>query len=190
MRKVIVFNSVSIDGYFAGPNGEVDWFIHDPAVDKAAHEMMNPDTILFGKATYQMFENYWPHVARDPHASEGARIMANELNQMTKVVFSKTLKEVTWENSKLFHGNLAEEVRKLKQEKGADMTIFGSGTIVQQLANEGLIDELLIVATPVVIGTGKPLFKDVKEMKLVLLETKHFDSGIVVLHYRIATKGP
>jgi dihydrofolate reductase len=95
MRKVIVFNSVSIDGYFAGPNGEVDWFIHDPAVNKAAHEMMNPDTILFGKATYQMFENYWPHVARDSHASEGARIMANELNQMTKVVFSKALKEVT-----------------------------------------------------------------------------------------------
>jgi dihydrofolate reductase len=85
---------------------------------------------------------------------------------------------------------LAEEVRKLKQEKGADMTIFGSGTIVQQLANEGLIDELLIVATPIVIGTGKQLFKDVKEMKLELLETKHFDSGIVLLHYRIATKGP
>lgn len=185
MRKVIMFNSVSIDGYYAGPNGEIDWFIHDPEVDKAAHEMMNPDTVLFGKVTYQMFENYWPLVAMNPNAPEGARTMANELNQMSKVVFSKTQKEVTWENSKLFNGNLADEVRKLKEDEGADITIFGSGTIVQQLANEGLIDEYLLVVTPVIVGAGKSLFKDVKEIKLELLETRNFRSGIVLLHYRI-----
>lgn len=184
MRKVIVFNRVSIDGYYAGPNGDIDWFIHDPEVDKAAHEMMNPDTILFGKVTYQMFESYWPHVAMDPNAPEGARMIANELSQMTKVVFSKTLKEVNWENSKLVNGNFAEEVRKLKEVKGADITIFGSGTIVQQLAQEGLIDEYLLVVTPVVVGAGKPLFKDIKEMKLDLIETRDFRSGIVLLHYR------
>lgn len=92
MRKVVMLNRVSLDGFFGGPNGEIDWFIHDPEVDKAAHEMMQPDTILFGRVTYQMFEAYWPHVARDKTAPNQARILANELNQMTKVVFSDTLK--------------------------------------------------------------------------------------------------
>ncbi|MRN53916.1 dihydrofolate reductase family protein [Paenibacillus monticola] len=185
MRKIIVFNSMSLDGYYTGPNGEIDWFIHDPEVDKTSHELMNPDTILFGRATYQMFESYWPHVARNSNAPEGARRMAEELNQMTKVVFSTTLTEVTWENSKLLHDNLAEEVRKLKTDEGADITIFGSGTLVQQLAQEGLIDEYLLLVMPVVVGGGKLLFKDVQRTKLVLLETKSFKSGVALLHYRI-----
>ncbi|MFD1776944.1 dihydrofolate reductase family protein [Paenibacillus rhizophilus] len=185
MRKVVVFNNISIDGHYAGPGGDIGWFIHDPEVDKAAHEMMNPDTVLFGRATYQMFESYWPHVANNPNAPEGARMMANELNQMTKVVFSTTLQEVNWENSKLLSGNLAEEVRRLKEGEGADITIFGSGSIVQQLAEEGLIDEYLLVLTPVVIGNGKLLFKEATQMKLELLETRSFSSGIVLLHYTV-----
>ncbi|MDN4594679.1 dihydrofolate reductase family protein [Polycladomyces subterraneus] len=143
MRKVIMFNRISIDGFFAGLNGEIDWFVNDTEVDKALHEMMQPDTILFGKVTYQMFESFWPHVATDPNAPQEARILANELNQMTKVVFSKTLKEVTWENSKLVKGDVTNEVSRLKQGEGPDIVIFGSGTIVQQLADEGLIDEYL-----------------------------------------------
>jgi dihydrofolate reductase len=185
MRKVIMLNRISLDGFFAGPKGEIDWFVHDPEVDKAAHEMMQPDTLLLGKVTYQLFESYWPHVATDPNAPKEARILANELHQMTKVVFSKTLEEVTWENTKLVKGDITKEVKELKQGKGADITIFGSGTIVQQLANEGLIDEYLIVVTPVVLGTGKPLFKDVKKHTLQLLETRDFNSGNVLLHYRI-----
>lgn len=183
MRKVVMFNRISVDGFFAGPNGEMDWFIHDPEVDKALHEMMQPDTILFGRVTYQMFESHWPNVARDPNAPQEARILADELNQMTKVVFSKTLQEVTWENSKLVKGNVIDEVRKLKQGNGPDMVIFGSGTIVQQLTAEGLIDEYLIAVTPVILGAGKPLFKDVKKLSLELLEAKSFQSGNVVLHY-------
>jgi dihydrofolate reductase len=180
-----MLNRIALDGFFAGPNGEIDWFVRDPEVDKAAHEMMQPDTLLLGKVTYQMFESYWPHVATDPNAPEEARIVANELRQMTKVVFSKTLEEVTWENSRLVKGDITKEVRELKQGKGADITIFGSGTIVQQLANEGLLDEYLMVVTPVVLGAGKPLFKDVKKHTLKLLETRDFHSGNVVLHYRI-----
>ena len=185
MRKIVMLNRVSLDGFFTGLNGEIDWFIHDPEVDKAAHEMMQPDTLLLGRATYQMFESYWPPVATDPNAPKEARIIADELNQMTKVVFSKTLEEVTWENSKLIKGNVSGEVRKLKQGKSADITIFGSGTIVQQLADEGLIDEYLIVVTPVVLGEGRPLFKDVKRFTLKPLETRNFVSGNVLLHYEI-----
>jgi dihydrofolate reductase len=178
-----MFNRVSVDGFFAGPNGEIDWFVMDPNVDKALHEMMQPDTILFGRVTYQLFESHWPKVATDPNAPKEARIIANELNQMTKVVFSKTLKKVTWENSKLVKGNLAKEVRKLKQGNGHDIVIFGSGTIVQQLTAEGLIDEYLFVVTPVILGAGKPLFKDVKKLNLELLETRDFKSGNVLLTY-------
>lgn len=185
MRKLIVFNSISIDGYYSGPNGATDWFIHDPEVDKASHELMNPDTILFGRVTYQMFVGYWPQVASNPQAPEGARQMAKELNQMTKVVFSTTQTEVTWENSKLYNGNLIEEVQKLKSDEGADITIFGSGTLVQQLAQEGLIDEYLRLVMPVVVGGGKRLFKDFIKTKLERLETRSFKSGVVLLHYRI-----
>ena len=184
MRKIIMLNRVSLDGFFAGANGEIDWFVPDPEVEKAAHEMMQPDTLLLGRVTYQLFESYWPHVAMDPNAPKEALVLANELAQMTKVVFSKTtLKEVTWENSKLVNGDLTEEVKALKLGEGADITIFGSGTVVQQLANEGLIDEYLITLTPVVLGTGKPLFRDVKNINLELLETRNFGTGNVLLHY-------
>ncbi|MBP1964500.1 dihydrofolate reductase family protein [Paenibacillus aceris] len=184
MRKVILFNRTSIDGFFTGPKGEIDWFIHDPEVDKAAHEMMDPDTIFFGRVTYQMFESYWPQVAKNPNAPMGAKALANELNEMTKIVFSTSLTNVTWENSKLVNGDLAKSVLEIKQSDGADIVIFGSGSIVQQLTNEGLIDEYLITVTPVVLGAGKPLFHDVKAVhRLKLKETRSFASGNVLLHY-------
>src|SRR5947207_3543067 len=136
MRKIIVFNRVSMDGYFAGPNGELhEWFIQDPEVDKAAHEMMEADTVLFGRVTYHIFENFWTKQAIDPKASKEAKATAEELRKMKKIVFSRRLKEVAWENSKLINGNLIEEVKKLKQGNGPDMVIFGSGTIVHQLTD-------------------------------------------------------
>jgi len=184
MRKVIMLNRVSIDGFFAGPNGEIEWFVHDAEVDKAAHEMADADTVLFGRKTYQMFEGYWPKVAGDPNAPPEARVIANELNEMTKVVFSKTLKAATWENSKLATSNLAEEVKRLKQGSGADMLIFGSGTIVQQLTAGGFIDEYLFIVTPVVLGAGKSLFKGVQKLNLGHVEARHFNSGNVLLHYK------
>lgn len=184
MRKVVMFNRTSLDGFYKGANGEIDWFIHDPEVDKIAHDMMNPDTIFFGRATYQMFEGYWPKVANNSNAPAGARAMANELNEMTKIVFSSTLEQVSWENSKLVNGDIANFVREFKQGDGADNVIFGSGAIVQQLANEELIDEYLFAVTPVVLGTGKPLFHDAKgRLNLKLKETRSFRSGNVLLHY-------
>jgi dihydrofolate reductase len=184
MRKVIMFNRISIDGFFAGPNGEShEWFINDPKVDKAAHKMMQPDTVLFGRVTYQIFENHWPKVVKDKKAPKEARATGKELNKIKKLVFSKTLREVTWENSQLIQDNLHEEVRKLKQEDGPDMVIFGSGTIVQQLTDKELIDEYIFVVTPVILGAGKSFFRDVKKLNLKLLKTKDFDSGNIMLHY-------
>jgi len=184
MRKIVVLNRISIDGFYAGPNGEIEWFIHDIEVDKAAHEMMQPDMLLLGRITYQMFESYWRPIASDPNASKEARTTADELTQTNKVVFSKTLDEVTWENTRLVKDHVSEAVSKLKQGEGPDITIFGSGTIVHQLAREGLIDEYLMTVTPVILGTGKPMFKAVQYTNLMLLEARSFRSGNVLLHYK------
>lgn len=186
MRKIIMLNRISIDGYFASLNDAtfgMDWFIHDPEVDQAVHSDGILDTLILGEITYLGFERSWVPIRDDPNSPKELKAIAEELTNMTKVVFSKKLKEATWENTKLFNGNIVEAVRNLKDEEGTDILIMGSGTIVQQLANEGLIDEYLFIVTPVVAGEGKPLFKHVKQFGLTLVETKSFKSGNVLLHY-------
>lgn len=185
MRKVIMFNRISTDGFFAGPNGEThEWFIHDTDLDNATHKMMQPDTVLLGRVTYQLFESYWPKVATDPNAPKDLLKIANELNEMKKLVVSKTLDEVTWVNTELINGNLEEEIRKLKRGNGQDIVIFGSGTIVQQLTAARLIDEYLIAISPVILGAGKSFFHDVKRLNLKLLKAMDFETGNILLHYR------
>jgi dihydrofolate reductase len=192
MRKIVMLNRVSMDGFFASLNEKtwgMDWFVQDPEVDKAAHELADsdtpPDTLILGGITYQGFERSWVPQLKDPKAPKEMKAVAEELTKMTKVVFSKTLKKdgITWENTQLHAGNLIEVVKTLKHGKGAGIMIMGSGTIIQQLANEGLIDEFVFIVTPVVAGEGKPLFKDVKQFGLELLETKSFKSGNILLHY-------
>ena len=191
MGKVVMINWMSLDGFFAGPNGEIDWILRDPEVDRALREprpddpaSQAPDTMLLGNVTYTMFENSWPQMAKDPNAPEAMHKMAEEVGRMTKIVFSRSRTHVTWENSRLLHGNLLEEVNALKQREGGPVLIFGSGTLVQQLTNEGLIDEYCLAVTPVVLGKGKPLFGDVQTKKLELLDDRHFKSGNVLLRYR------
>jgi dihydrofolate reductase len=184
MRKIVVLNRVTLDGFFAGPDEQNDWFIPDPEIDAATHQIIHADTMLLGRVTYkEHLERFWPHAALDPNMPENVRTMANEVNGMTKIVFSNTLKEVTWEHSELMHGDLIEEVKRLKQGLGTDILILGSGTIIQQLANADLIDEYVLILTPVVLGTGKLMFKDVKRTDLMLVGSQHFKSGNVVLHY-------
>src|SRR5262245_17045550 len=119
MRRIVVFNKVSLDGFFAGPNGEIDWFGHDDeAGDIARSGDGRADMILFGRVTYEMFASFWPHLQIGPDTPEDMQSMAKDLNRMTKVVFSTTLKEVTWQNSRIVRGNVVEEVRKLKEASG------------------------------------------------------------------------
>lgn len=188
MRRIVMINWISVDGFFAGPDGEIDWILRDPEVDKALHEPRDgqsagSDTMLLGNTTYTLFENSWPQIANDPKAPEELHKLADEVIGMTKIVFSETRQEVTWENSILFHANLIDEVRKLKQEDGTKILIFGSGTIVQQLSNASLIDEYFLAVMPVVLGKGKALFSDVKRLNLRLLEARAFPSGNVLLRY-------
>ena len=192
MRKIVMINWVSIDGYFAGPNGEMDWIIRDPEVDQALREPRDgndpsrtggSDTMLLGNVTYTLFENSWPPIATDPNAPEDLRKVADEIARMTKIVFSQSRPDVTWQNSKLFHDKLVQQVQELKQDEGSPILIFGSGTIVQQLTDAGLIDEYFIALTPVILGKGKSLFRDVQKRNLRLADTRHFKSGNLLLRY-------
>lgn len=201
MRRIIMFNHVSADGYFADKEGKLDWAVPDPELDKAAvSSMSETGTMLFGRRTYEMFEQFWPralddsHTAPDPHAegrrSPELRAMAEWINNANKLVFSTTLKKVSWKNSRLLARIDPREIESLKQQAGADMMIFGSGSVVSELTEHGLIDEYLFVVAPVLLGAGKQLLRDVsKHSKLDLLEAKAFPSGNVRLRYARAGLG-
>lgn len=187
MRKIVVMNWYSLDGFFTDLDNPAvpSWVIPDPEVDKTFQKFVSPDTMIFGRITYAQFEAHWPAVARDESAPPAMRHMAQALNNMKKIVFSKTLQNVTWQNSVLLKDNLFEEVSKLKQEVGKDIVIFGSGTIVQQLTDFKLIDEYVLSVVPTIVGTGKPMFSVTNNIDLELLEAIQFKSGIVILHYKI-----
>ncbi|MFD2045797.1 dihydrofolate reductase family protein [Ornithinibacillus salinisoli] len=189
MRKVKMINRVSIDGYFASFNemtGGMDWFIPDNDVDKTTHDVVKADTLIAGKDTFELFEATWPPVLRDPNAPKEMKVMAQELTDMRKIVFSETMKMSDWENTEFYSGDITEVVKKLREEDGSDILIMGSGTVVQQLTNASLIDEYVFILTPVIAGGGKPLFKQVNQNKLTLLQAKSFASGNVLLHYATA----
>ena len=186
MRKIIVSNMVTLDGYIAGPNGEIDWFVVNDEFFKYNNAVQsNVDTILFGRVTFQGMESYWT----TPAAMETDPVMTDYMNKTPKVVFSKTQQKVDWSNSTLIKGNLAEEVTKLKQHPGKDIIIYGSGTIVSALTPLSLIDDYVLFITPVVLGCGKPLFEGINTpVNLKLTETKTFANGLVVLRYQPAAK--
>ena len=195
MRRIVMFNRVSADGYFAGPDGNLDWVVPDDELDKgAADNLSDVGTMIFGRRTYEMFEGFWPRAiddsptAPDPHApgrrSPEVRAMAVWINEATKLVFSKTRKDVTWRNSRLFHELDPREIEALKSGPGGDIMLFGSGSIVSQLTEHRLIDEYQFVVCPILLGSGRSLLRDVSaQLRLDLLETKKYPSGNVMLRY-------
>src|SRR5262245_40069368 len=137
---------------------------------------------LFGRVTYDMMASFWP----TPAGKAANPIFAEALNNTPKIVFSTTLKKADWQKTEVIKELNKEEILTLKQRPGKNMMIFGSGTVVEQLAKLGLIDEYQLMVNPIVLGKGKPLFKGVPQLGLKLLETKRFKSGIVLLHYTIS----
>ena len=182
MRQVILFNMVTLDGFFAGPNEEIDWHHVDEEFNEFAIAQLNSaGGLLFGRVTYQGMASYWPTdtaTANDP-------IVADKMNTLPKIVFSRTLERAEWNNTRLVKGNIAEEISKLKQQPGKDWLLFGSADLASTLTNLGLIDEYRIMLNPVVLGNGKPLFKGIKEkLNLKLANTKTFRNGNVLLCYQ------
>ncbi len=183
MQKLIVFNHVSLDGYFVDANNSMTWAkseATDPEWNAFVSENARGDgTLLFGRITYQMMAGYWPTPMADHHNPE----VAKRMNEMLKVVFSRTLDRATWQNTRLIKGDLAAEVRKLKQEPGGGLAVLGSGTIVSQLAQANLIDEYQVVINPVILGKGRTMFEGASR-KLKLTRSRAFGNGNVVLWYQ------
>lgn len=185
MRIISVFNHVSVDGYFAGPKGEIDWFKvieKDDEYDTYTHgQSKSGNALLFGRTTYEMMKSYWP----TPDAIRNDPGMAGVMNDSPKIVFSKRLGSVeegpNWKNLKLLREVERDEILALKER--SDITILGSGSIVQQIANLGLIDEYTLVVVPVVLGEGRSLFDSVRKTSLKLHDSRSFRNGIVVLRY-------
>jgi len=181
MRKIIVSNVVSLDGFFEGVHQEIDWFTVDESFFEYARQLLNEaDTILFGRVTYEMMAAFWPN------AIDEDAVITHKMNHLSKIVFSTTLKKVEWNNAKLVKGNLSKEVKNLKEQPGKDIVIFGSGTLVNQLTQLGLIDEYRMIVNPLILGKGNPMFKGMDEkINLKLLDTKVLKSGVVILYYKI-----
>jgi len=185
MREVIASPFVTLDGFMAGPQGEIDW--NEPYFDEemaryVGEQFASVDTLLFGRGTYQLFVQYWPTqgVKDDP-------AFAEKMNTLPKIVFSTTLATVTWNNARLVKDNVAGEIQSLKRQAGKNIVIDGSPGLIHSLTRLGLIDEYRLRVHPVVLGSGVPLFKGLKErMPLQLIESQTFHSGVVILHYRLA----
>jgi dihydrofolate reductase len=187
MRKITVFNHVSLDGYFTGVNGDMSWAhknSDDPEYAKWVEGNAGGESLfLFGRVTYEMMASYWP----TPMAKQQNPKVADAMNKSPKVVFSETLENASWNNTKLFKGGLIPEVKKLKSESGPDILIFGSGKIISQLASEKLIDSYMIVVNPLVLGKGRTMFEGIPEMQdLKLTNSKSFKIGKVVLSFEPA----
>ncbi len=187
MRKIIVTMWVTLDGFIAGPNNDMSWITsrYDAAMGQYESDLVSAaDTLILGRVTYQSFTGAWPQVPDNPNASEGEKDYARKLNAMRKVVYSRTLTRVEWNNSTLYHDIDPDMLRKLKQEPGKDIVIYGSASIVQALTNLGLIDEYQMLVHPVILGAGKPLFSGIASpVNLKLLRSEARDSGIAVLCY-------
>ena len=184
MRKVIFFMLTSLDGFFEDPEKNINWHHVDEEFNKFAIEQLNSvDTLLFGKITYELMASYWPTseaVANDP-------VVASKMNSLPKIVFSKTLATIKWQNTRLIKDNFMGEVSRLKQQPGKDMIIFGSSDLAVTFIEYGLIDEFRIMVNPVALGGGKSLFKGLQnKLEFKLLKTKTFNSGNVLLYYEPA----
>jgi dihydrofolate reductase len=188
MRKLIAFNHVTLDGYFVDKNGDMSWAKADHqdaewnafVAENASGGASGGGVLVFGRVTYELMAGFWP----TPFAIENMPEIAKAMNSMAKIVFSRTLEQASWNNTTLVKGDLAAEIRKMKQKSEEGMTILGSGSIVSQLAPEELIDEYQIVVNPIVLGEGRTMFEGIKEkLSLKRTKTRAFRNGNVLLCY-------
>ncbi len=178
----------SLDGFVAGPKGEMDWINVDQEMfDLAGQRTNESDTALYGRVTYQMMEAYWPTAGEKPAATKHDIEHSTWYNKVTKVVVSGTMKYVDLPRTKIISENIPEEVKKLKQAPGQDILIFGSPSLAHLLISANLIDEYWLFVNPVILAEGIPLFKDAKQkINLKLVKEIPFASSVICLHYEKA----
>jgi dihydrofolate reductase len=185
MRKIISFMHISLDGFVAGPNGEMDWIKVDQEIfDHVGKRISEGDTALYGRVTYQMMESYWPTAADKPTATKHDIEHAKWYKEVHKVVLSKTMEDAELANTTIISGNLSDRINKLKQQLGNDILLFGSPTATHSLMEQGLIDGYWLFVNPIILGQGIPLFVNIKDkIKLNLLTTQQFTCGVTELNY-------
>jgi dihydrofolate reductase len=185
MPKLVVYNSMSLDGFFTDANGDMSWaHKRDPEWQAfVSDNASGGGQLLFGRVTYDLMASFWP----TPLAAQANPVVVERMNNMRKFVFSRTMDKASWNNTTLLRGDAAAEVRKLKQEPGPNIVMMGSGSIVAQLADAGLIDEYQIALNPLVVGSGRTLFEGVKrKLPMKLASSRAFGNGNVVLFYQPA----
>ena len=185
MRKLVLFMHVSLDGFAATPNHGLDFLTYDKELEQYADELVKTvGSPVYGRNTYQLMESYWPTVLKKPDAAKHALEHAQWVENVPKIVFSKTLTEVTWNNTQLIKGNIAEEVKKLKEQPGKDLVIFGSPGLATTLMRLSLIDEYKLTVHPIILGSGISAFtNNTTKSTLKLVDSKTMKSGVVTLHY-------
>jgi dihydrofolate reductase len=184
MRKIISFMHISLDGFVAGPNGEMDWITVDEEIfDHVGKRISGGNTALYGRVTYQMMENYWPTAGDEPTASKHDIEHSKWYNKAHKIVLSKTMKD-TGTNTTIISNNFSGKINEIKQQAGNDILLFGSPTATHSLIQLNLIDGYWLFINPIILGRGIPLFVDIKDkIKLKLVTTRQFTSGVTELNY-------
>jgi dihydrofolate reductase len=182
MRQLFSFNMVSLDGFFEGSSKwHLSWHNVDAEFNEFAIAQFNEiGTLIFGRVTYEGMASYWA----SPEAAKNDPVVAGLMNRIPKIVFSKTLEKVDWDNTRLVKEHVADEISKLKQQSGKDLAIFGSANLMSELMRMDLIDEHRVMVNPVVLGIGIPLFQTKDKLDLKLLRTRTFGNGNVLLSYQ------
>ncbi len=184
MRKLIVLMHASLDGFVAGPNGEMDWIkINDKMFDEVGKLTDNADAVIYGRKTFDMMAAYWPTAGLQPGASKHDIEHTNWTNKVQKIVFSRTRTYSDWKGTTFISDNMKEEVLKLKNQPGKDILLIGSPSIIHQMLKLDLIDEFWININPIILGEGVPLFKDAIRTSLKLTESIIFDDGVIGTRY-------
>lgn len=188
MRRVIALIHLSLDGFAATPNDELDWISYDSDLEQYAHSLHEQtDTVIWGRRTYELMANYWLTIPGNPESTPAELEHARFLEDATKIVVSRTLDHVDWggaTNTVLIKDNIADQINAIKRQSGKDIWFLGSVALFQTFAQLDLIDEYRIQINPVMLGAGKPLFAGVtRKAPLKLLESRTFPSGVVALRY-------
>lgn len=186
MAQLTLFNFITLNGFYKGANGDISWHRHGgEEAEYSAEALQASNTLLFGRMTYEMMASYWP----TPMAIENSPVVAAGMNQAAKIVFSRTLQKADWNNTRLIKDNIIDVIKKLKQTEQKDMTLLGSGSIVTQFAEHGLIDRYELMIDPVAIGNGTPIFNGIQHnLNLKLTGNRIFKSGVVLLTYQPADR--
>ncbi len=180
------FMHVSLDGFVAGPKGEMNWIkIDEPMFDMAAEHTDVADTAIYGRVTWELMHSYWPTAGAKPNASRHDKEHSAWYNKVEKFVASRTLKTAPDPTISIISHDFTDKVQEIKNRPGAEIIMFGSPGASHALMRENLIDEYWIFVNPILLGAGIPLFKDINEViKLDLIESKAFSNGVVCLHYK------